>query len=73
MAGDRDVNVRRYFAANMRSALDLVRREQGPDTLILSNRKLDNGVELITADGDIDEALVEYVDKRRIELLSKAN
>jgi len=59
MAGDRDVNVRRYFAANMRSALDLVRREQGPDALILSNRKLDNGVELITADGDIDEALVQ--------------
>ena len=53
------MKVRRYFAASMRSALEMVRQEQGPDVLILSNRKVEDGVELITADGDIDEQLVQ--------------
>jgi flagellar biosynthesis protein FlhF len=52
------MKVRRYFAANMRSALEMVRQEQGPDVLILSNQKVENGVELVTADGDVDEAIV---------------
>ncbi|MGR9091072.1 MAG: flagellar biosynthesis protein FlhF [Gammaproteobacteria bacterium] len=52
------MKVRRYFAANMRSALEMVRQQQGPDVLILSNQKVDNGVELVTADGEVDEALV---------------
>ncbi len=52
------MKVRRYFAANMRSALEMVRQQQGPDVLILSNQKVDNGVELVTADGDVDEAIV---------------
>lgn len=53
------MKVRRYFAANMRSALEMVRQQQGPDVLILSNQKVENGVELVTADGDVDEAIVE--------------
>jgi flagellar biosynthesis protein FlhF len=53
------MKVRRYFAANMRSALEMVRQEQGPDVLILSNRKVDGGVELLTAAGDADPALLE--------------
>jgi flagellar biosynthesis protein FlhF len=44
------MKVKRYFAANMRSALDMIKQDQGPDVLILSNRKVDGGVELITAD-----------------------
>ncbi|MEX2482650.1 MAG: flagellar biosynthesis protein FlhF [Gammaproteobacteria bacterium] len=44
------MKVKRYFASNMRSALDMIKEEQGPDVLILSNRKVDGGVELITAD-----------------------
>lgn len=44
------MKVKRYFAANMRSALDMVKQEQGPDVLILSNRKVEGGVELVTAD-----------------------
>jgi len=44
------MKVKRYFASNMRSALDMIKQEQGPDVLILSNRKVDGGVELITAD-----------------------
>ncbi len=53
------MKVRRYFAANMRSALEMVRQEQGPDVLILSNRKVDGGVELLTASGEADAELIE--------------
>lgn len=53
------MKVRRYFAANMRSALELVRQEQGPDVMILSNRKVDGGVELLTAVGEADAELIE--------------
>jgi flagellar biosynthesis protein FlhF len=44
------MKVKRYFASNMRSALDMIKLEQGPDVLILSNRKVDGGIELVTAD-----------------------
>ena len=53
------MKVRRYFAANMRSALEMVRQEQGPDVLILSNRKVDGGVELLTASGEADAELIQ--------------
>lgn len=52
------MKVKRYFAQNMRSALDMVKQEQGPDVLILSNRKVDGGVELVTAD-DLTEQEAE--------------
>ena len=53
------MKVRKYFAADMRSALEMVRTEQGSDVLILSNRQLDDGVELITADESVDETVLE--------------
>lgn len=53
------MKVRRYFAANMRSALEMVREEQGPDVMILSNKKVKGGIELVTAEGEIDDALVK--------------
>ena len=53
------MKVRRYFAANMRNALEQVRQEQGPDVIILSNRKVDGGVELLTAIGEPDAELLE--------------
>ena len=43
------MKVRRYFAANMRSALEMVRQEQGPDVLILSNRKVELRIEPLEA------------------------
>lgn len=51
--------MKRYFAANMRSALEQVRQEQGPDVVILSNRKVEGGVELLTAIGEPDAELLE--------------
>ncbi len=51
------MKIKRYFAADMRQAIRMVREEQGPDAVILSNRKVDGGVEIVAAI-DYDEALV---------------
>ena len=51
------MKIKRYFAADMRQAIRMVREEQGPDAVILSNRKVDGGIEIIAAI-DYDEALV---------------
>ena len=52
------MKVRRYVAPDMRTALAAARRDQGPDVVILSNRRIDGGVELITAD-EYDVQLLE--------------
>jgi len=44
--------------SDMRNVLRRVREEQGPDAVILSNRQVDGGIEVITA-VDYDEALVQ--------------
>ena len=49
------MKIRRYFAQDMRQALRKVREEQGPDAVILSNRRVDGGVEIVAA-VDYDEA-----------------
>lgn len=43
------MKIKRYFAADMRQAIRMVRDEQGPDAVILSNRRVDGGVELVAA------------------------
>ena len=57
-----DVKIKRYMAASMRAALSQVRAEQGPDAVILSSRRVDEGIEVIAA-VDYDEAL--FVDATR--------
>lgn len=52
------MKIRRYFAGDMRQAIRQVREEQGPDAVILSNRRVDGGVEIVAA-VDYDEAMVE--------------
>lgn len=52
------MRIKRFVAPDMRSALQMVREEQGPQAVILSNRKIDGGVELVSA-VDYDEALVQ--------------
>jgi flagellar biosynthesis protein FlhF len=51
------VKIKRYMAASMRAALDQVRIEQGSDAVILSTRRVDEGIEVIAA-VDYDEALI---------------
>jgi flagellar biosynthesis protein FlhF len=46
------MKVKRYFATSMRRALELARQQQGSEVMILSNRQVDGGVELMTASAD---------------------
>ncbi|MFO0453991.1 MAG: flagellar biosynthesis protein FlhF, partial [Pseudomonadota bacterium] len=57
------MKIKRFLAGSMREALARVREELGPDAVIISNRRVDAGIELITA-VDYDEALVEEALKR---------
>ncbi len=43
------MQVKRFVAANMRLALNMVREELGADAVILSNKRVPEGVELLTA------------------------
>lgn len=53
------MKIKRYVAPTMREVLAQVREEQGPDAVIISNRRAENGgVELITA-VDYDDALMD--------------
>ena len=48
------MKIKRYFAPDIRQAIRMVRDEQGSDAVILSNRKVDGGVEIVAA-RDFDE------------------
>lgn len=50
------MKVKRYLAASMAEALRLVRTDMGDDAVILSSRRVDGGVEIVTA-LDYDENL----------------
>jgi flagellar biosynthesis protein FlhF len=52
-----DVKIKRYMAASMRAALTQVRAEQGAEAVILSSRRVNEGIEVIAA-VDYDEALI---------------
>jgi flagellar biosynthesis protein FlhF len=43
------MKIKRYFAPDIRQAIRKVREEQGPDAVILSNRSVDGGVEIVAA------------------------
>lgn len=50
------MKIKRYFASDIRQAIRRVREEQGPDAVILSNRRVEGGVEIVAAI-DYDESL----------------
>ena len=52
------MKIKRFIAPTMRDAMRLVREEQGPDAVILSNRRLEDGFEVVAAT-DYDAALVQ--------------
>ncbi len=54
------MQIKRYFADDMRQAIRKVREAQGPDAVILSNRKVDGGVEIVAA-VDFDEAAFSHL------------
>jgi flagellar biosynthesis protein FlhF len=51
------VKIKRYLDKDMRQVLRRVREDQGDDAVILSNRRVEGGIEIIAAI-DYDEALV---------------
>jgi flagellar biosynthesis protein FlhF len=51
------MKIKRFIAADMRQAMRDVRAEQGADAVILSTRRLEEGIEIIAA-VDYDEALM---------------
>ena len=51
------MRIKRTFAPTMREALKLVKQEQGPDAVIMGNKKVPGGVEILSAI-DFDEAAV---------------
>jgi flagellar biosynthesis protein FlhF len=52
------MNIKRYFAKDMRQALRQIREEQGPEAVILSTRRTPDGLEVIGA-LDYDSRLAE--------------
>jgi len=52
------MKIKRYFGSSIRQAIQKVREEQGPDAVILSNRKVEGGVEMVAAI-DFDEILLD--------------
>ncbi len=53
------MKIKRYLDKDMRNVLRRVREDQGPDAVILSNRRVEDGIEVIAAI-DYDEALVRH-------------
>jgi len=49
------MKIKRYFAPDVRQAMRMVRDAQGPDAVILSNKSVDGGIEIVAAI-DYDES-----------------
>jgi flagellar biosynthesis protein FlhF len=49
------MQVKRFIAADMRRALEMVRQDLGPDAIILSSNRVPDGVELLTTLGSDSE------------------
>lgn len=52
------MKIKRIFAPEMRQAIRLVREALGPDAVILSNRNVDGGIEIVAA-LDLDAQMIE--------------
>ncbi|WP_347988483.1 flagellar biosynthesis protein FlhF [Methylomonas sp. AM2-LC] len=52
------MKIKRFFAADIRHAMRMVKEELGADAVIMSNRSVDGGVEIVAA-RDFDEHAVE--------------
>ena len=60
------MKIKRFLAANMRDAIRMVREEQGPEAVILSNQRVSGGIEVVAAT-DYDAALIQQVTRRTPE------
>ena len=51
------MKIKKFIAPDIRRAIKMVRDEQGPDAIIISNRRVNGGVEIVSAI-DYDESLL---------------
>ena len=61
------MKVKRFVADNMQLALKMVSAELGPDAVIVSSRRLDNGMEVVASSemlGEIDNAKQGELDRQ---------
>jgi len=59
------MKIKRFFAADIRQVMRMVKEELGADAVIMSNRSVDGGVEIVAAQ-DFDEQLVhENLNKQK--------
>lgn len=61
------MKIKRFFAPDIRQAIKLVRDELGADAVILSNRRVNGGVEIVSAI-DYDEGLVKETSARETQV-----
>lgn len=54
------MKIKRYFAPDVRQAMRMVRDSQGPDAVILSNKRVDGGIEIVAAI-DYDESQLPHI------------
>ena len=48
------MKIKRFFAADMRKAMAQIKEELGPDAVIMSNKKVTGGVEIVAAYEEAD-------------------
>lgn len=58
------MKIKRFFAADIRQAMRMVKEELGADAVIMSNRSVDGGVEIVAA-RDFDEQVIHKNLKQR--------
>ena len=61
------MKIKRFFAADIRQAMRMVKEELGADAVIMSNRSVDGGVEIVAA-RDFDEQIIHNkLQKQRLK------
>jgi len=61
------MKIKRYYAKDIRQAMRLIREEQGPDAVILSNKRTQDGVEVVAAMDYDERAISKLTEKPRRE------
>lgn len=59
------MKIKRYYAKDIRQAMRLIREEQGPDAVILSNKRTQDGVEVVAATDYDEHAISKMTDATR--------
>jgi flagellar biosynthesis protein FlhF len=62
------MNVKRFFGTTSRDAIKQVRAELGDEAIILSNREVDGGVEVIASTQDNITTMIEHTPQREKQL-----